>query len=422
MNTIKKLIGELEVTTISGLPTKSVAITAFVKAGFRHDPPGKEGLAHFSEHMLFNGTKNYPSHKIEAEMLEKFGGKHTAFTWIDEQYHTVKLPQEQLSLAVSIILESLFLPLINEANIEREKNIVLEEIKRSNSNPSYAFWNKVWLDLFFQDTPLARPYYGTEEKNLKFKQPDVHDFLNTFFLPSNTSLFISGNELGETWSLVEKELQNIKQTKGMASIPEVAPVQKKRLYQDSNYDSEVVGVGVGVPTIPMKNVENRIVLDIIKDMIGGYFGTNLVSSLKEKGGLIYTWNMYHENLTDSGYIMFQTTCSSKNAEIVTLEILNEFERLATGNFREEEAQIAKGHLKGNVMMTIERPEDFNMWYGIQKARGLDIPLSVDEYVKKVDLVSLEDLKKVASKYFQRKNVLAGILGKADLPKVEELLR
>jgi len=132
----KKFQNGLRLINITGLPVNSVTISAFIKSGFKYDPGDIPGLAHFTEHMLFNGTKSFPTPVAVAKAVEEYGGWHGAFTWIEHQKHSVHVPETRFREGLKLLMETISSPIIKEDEIELERGVIIEEIL-SNKADSY---------------------------------------------------------------------------------------------------------------------------------------------------------------------------------------------------------------------------------------------------------------------------------------------
>ncbi|MCL4415141.1 MAG: insulinase family protein [Patescibacteria group bacterium] len=421
----EKLVNELQLCLIKGFSSRAITITAFIKAGFRSEPPKYHGISHFAEHMAFNGSKNFPSSKIEAEAVEKYGGWHMGYTWIEDQQHMVSIPKENFSIGLEVLLDSIYAPLNNASDIEKEKGVIREEILKNMSDPSYCIWNKVWLPLFFQNTSLGRPYYG-EEKDIKRISKRVLDtFVQEKFRPENTILLVAGDcDMGKLKSLVLKKIENLKIKKNKISRSDnnrliIKHNKKILVYNDSSYYK--TSIVVGIPSVPFSH-KDRHALNIIRDLLGGYFGSKIVQILKDEGGLIYDWNTYHDNLTDSGYLVFSTSTAHENVYKVIKIILKEFERISEGEISRKEIEVAKGHLIGSIATNVEKGQDYVEWYGIQELLNPKNVLSIEEVINIYKKISTEDIRSIGVKYFSKEKVLVGVLGRADKFKIERLLK
>lgn len=421
-----KVLGNgLRLAMITGLSTKAVTVAVFIRAGFRFEPFDKAGLAHFVEHVVFSGTKSFPSYREEAEAVERYGGWHMAYTWIEEQKHLVHIPIDYFNQGVDVLLESIFAPLVEGSEIEKEKGVIKEEILKNKSDPAMAIWNYVWSPLFFQGTPLARPYHGDIKDIANISQKDILNFIKNNFMPQKTVLFVAGDFKDSVIKkVIEGKLKNL-QTDMHADVnftlSSVKPIRKKRIfiYEDPSYYK--TSIMIGVETVPFAN-HQRHGLNILREMLGGYFGATLVRRLRDEGGLIYAWETFQENIADTGYLVFHASTAHENVYKVIHVILDEFQRLSKGEFVDEEFDIAKGHLSGGILANIEKGQDYIEWYGMQELLNPENVLGIEEQISIYKKISMEEVKMLANKYLSKENILVGVLGRAKEHRLEKLLK
>ncbi len=400
--------------------SSSVTVSAYIKAGYRFDPIGKPGLAHFVEHMLFTGTKKYPSHRDLALAIEKYGGFHMAFTWIDYQNHYIRFPREQFHLGVEILLETLFQPLIKKEEIEKEKEVVKKEILRNLSDSEKAVWNYVWLPLFFQGTVLSRSYSGTERDVEKLTQNDVIQYIHSHFHQNNIVYFIAGDvQLKEAEKIMNAQLE--KYLSEFKSIP--LPVVKRKTIKRVSvrmYPSDYVSLIVAIPTVSIYSPDRHI-LEILRNILSRDFGASLPDKLRSHGGLIYTCSSYQDNLFDTGYLLFNTATARKNVTKVIQIILEEFQRIGRGEIDKEEIDNAKGNLIGRLLSNIETGSDYIDWYALQELYALNPVLHIQDQIGIYRSISKKDILACAKKYFLHDQIYIAAYGNLKQQEIEKLL-
>lgn len=407
---------------ITGLSTNAVTLAAFIKAGFRFDPIDKPGLAHFTEHMIFDGTESFPSTKEEAQAIDKYGGWHMAFTWIEHQRHIVHVPKDYASIGLKVLLETLSKPLIKKSEVEKEKGVVQEEILKNLSDPTRTIWDYAWLPLFFQSTHIGRPYSGTIEDLSKISQEDVKKFINNNYTPQKTVFIVAGDVKEKlVIDLLEKEYKISNSPNKKSKLDPLMPQRNKRVlvHKDSSYYQTSIFIGVETVqyTSPLKPA-----LEIVREILGGYFGANLIQTLRDKGGLIYDWACFTDNFNESGYIIFNVAIAHENVYKVIPIILAEFNRLAMGDIPDEEIEIAKGHLIGSIYANVERGLDYVDWYGIQELLNPQNVLSVQEQIDIYKKVEKQEILTAASKFLNKDKILIGIVGSAEESLIMDLLK
>lgn len=414
-----KLINGSSLTVIQ-IPSYAVTISAYVKAGFRSDPIKHPGLSHFVEHMLFAGTTRYTTHQKLSYSIEKYGGWHTAFTWIDYQSHEIHLPFGRFEQGVEILHETLSRSLMKDDEIEKEKGRVKEEILRNISDPERALWSYAWLPLFFQETPLSRPYSGTVDDINYIKRDDIVQFYKVRFIPQNTTFLIAGNTSpDEARKLMDNYGHMYKTERKAESVKKIAVKSKTRVLV-LEQDTEHVSLAIGVPTVSIKD-ENRHAIEIIRNMLSRDFGASLPEKLRSQGGLIYTWSSYQDNLIDTGYLLFKTSTSKKNLQKVLSIIIDEFRRIARGEIEDDEIEVAKSHKIGSLQMNIETGLDYINWYGLQELLNPENVLHISDQVKIYESLTKQDIVYVAKKYFDKNKILIAAVGKVKEDDLEKFL-
>lgn len=402
----------LVIINLPGL--KAVTISAFIKAGFKYDPVDKPGLAHFTEHMLFDGTKKYPSNKELSWAIERYGGWHYAFTWIEHQVHTIHLPKDQIELGIEVLTDMLINPLVSEKELSRERGMVKEEIRRNRSDPEKAVLDYAWQPLFFDGTPLARPYSGLEENIERITKDDVLKFINNNFLADSTVFLVAGDfDLIKIKELFEINTKNYSRATKREKVKLISNSKNRtKIYQNN---SEQASMTIGIRGVSFMH-QDRHKLELIKDILVGYYGARLPQRLRAEGGLIYNWNIWQDNFSDTGYLLFRSSTDQENISKFIKIVREELENLTRVSISEEELTVAKGHITGQLFCNIQTGLDFTNWYGLQELLGEEI-LSLEEQASIYKKISSEELLDTAKKYFRKENIYIAIAGDIDSKKI-----
>lgn len=407
MNFTKVKLNNGSPLVLINLPgVKAVTISAFIKAGFKYDPPDKPGLAHFTEHMLFDGTKKYPSTKELSWAIEKYGGWHYAFTWIEHQVHTIHLPKDRIEVGIAVLTDMLINPLLEEKEIAREKGMVKEEILRNKSDPEKAVLDYAWQPLFFAGTALARPYSGVEKDIDKLTKDDVNKFIENNFLADSTLFIVAGDfKNEEAIDLFEIHTKNYSRSSDKQEFSLISNSKERvKVYP---YNTEQASLAIGIRGVMFKN-EDRYKLELIKDILAGYYGARLPQRLRE-GGLIYNWNTWQDNFSDTGYLIFRSSTAVKNVAKFVKIVLEEFKKLTMTSINEEELVISKGHIAGELFCNIQTGLDFTNWFGIQELM-MDKSLSLEQMAEIYKNISRQELFETAKKYFKKDNTYIAVFG------------
>lgn len=419
--TRKKFKNGLRLVAITELSTNAVTVAAYIGAGFRLDPPNRAGLSHFTEHIIFNATKSSSKFSVLDKNVEMCGGWRSAFTWIDYQKHIVHLPKENFEDGTELILGTIFEPSITRFEVDKEKGVVREEILRNKSDPSKAIWDYAWFPLFFQGTNLSRPYSGNAKDISIISDTDVNSFVSSYFQTENVVLFVAGNlESAYIQEIVDKYSKKYKSEHREKNILTIAPKSKKHVfaYKDDSYYQ--TSLAIGIKTVAFNSLL-KYTFDILRDMLAGYFGTPLIQKLRDEGGLIYTWNSYHDNLSDIGYLIFNVTVAHENVKRVVSVVLQEFKRFAQGKLTNDEIEMAKSHLIGSILANTETGQDYIEWYGLQELLNPERVLSIEDKIALYKKISMDEIKDTAIKHFSKDNIFIAAIGKATESSLSRLI-
>ena len=170
---------------------RSIAIGIWMKTGSRDESPELNGISHFTEHMVFKGTKTRTARDI-ARQVDSIGGNMDAFTGKETICFNIKVLDEHLPVAIDILSDLVLNPTFDPKDITREKGVILEEIKMDEDNPDYLV-HEIFTQNFWKDHPLGKPILGTKETVRSFEQEKLFDFYRQRFSPNNMIISAAGN-------------------------------------------------------------------------------------------------------------------------------------------------------------------------------------------------------------------------------------
>src|SRR6478735_10206727 len=170
---------------------RSIAIGIWMKTGSRDESPELNGISHFTEHMVFKGTKTRTARDI-ARQVDSIGGNMDAFTGKETICFNIKVLDEHVPVAIDILSDLVLNPVFDPKDIVREKGVILEEIKMDEDNPDYLV-HEIFTQNFWKDHPLGKPILGTKETVKRFEQGLLTNYWNKFFIPNNMIISAAGN-------------------------------------------------------------------------------------------------------------------------------------------------------------------------------------------------------------------------------------
>lgn len=401
----------------------SAAVYVAVGAGPRYETRETAGLAHFLEHMLFEGTIKLPSSKKVAEYIEKVGGRGSA--WTDKEYVTyyAKVPKQHFEKALSYLSDILFNSLLDENAIEKEKGIVLEELRRSKDNPEVNIWD-LWFEwVWGKDQPLGRSTLGDEVTIQNITKKKLQDYMTRFYHPSNMVIAVVGN-----FSIEEAEKYALKyfgkgQNKDILQFEKQKFVPKKihtQIIEANTHQSQLV---LGFVTDISYNHKDRFTVRLISDILSGGVSSRLFHKLVYDLGIAYSAGAQSWTLRDAGLFYAYGGFSPENTKTAIKVIIEELEGLKKEKISTEELNEAKEKDRAGLYFSLETPDAIASLYSSQQITEKQI-MTPEEISRRIDEVTAEDIQRVARKYFTTKNlclIIKGTLDKEEVTQIENLM-
>jgi predicted Zn-dependent peptidase len=396
---------------------RSVSVGIWLGAGSRHETAEQNGVSHFIEHMLFKGTSNRSAEQI-ARSVDSIGGNLDAFTAKELVCYNAKVLDEHLPFAVDILSDLVMNPLFGEEDIEKEKGVILEEIKMDADNPDYLV-HEIFSADFWKDHPLGRPILGTRESVKRFNREMIHESYRSIYSPANLLITAAGNLTHER--LVELASKRFAELKPLGPpIPQAPPATHARISLRSKKDLEQVHVCIGVPSYPIRHDE-RFTCYVLNTVLGGGMSSRLFQNIRERQGLAYAVFSELNPYTDTGCLSVYAGTSLESARRVVESVMKEFTELKENEVPAEELRRAKDHLKGSLMLSLESTSS-RMSNLARQEMHFGRFFTLDELAKSIEAVTAEGVQRVAQAFFNPKQVALTVLGNLDGFKIgrEEL--
>jgi predicted Zn-dependent peptidase len=384
---------------------RSVSMGVWIKTGSRRETPQENGISHFIEHMLFKGTKNRSAEDI-ARSVDSIGGGLDAFTAKEMVSYNTKVLDEHLPLAFDVLADMVRNPLFREGDIEKEKGVILEELKMEVDNPEYLL-HDIFSSNFYKDHPLGKPIIGTKDTVRAFDRAMIDDYYQRYYSPSNILITAAGNLQHER--LVDLARQYFEDLKMNGTLgPDVAPVPHARLVFRNKTSLEQTHLYMGVPAYPFSH-ELRFACYALNTILGGGMSSRLFQNIREKQGLAYAvyseLAMYH----DTGCMAIYAGTAVETAAQVIQSIVKELREIKENLVPAEELRRAKDNLKGSFMLGLESTSSRMSNLARQELHFKRF-FTLDEMIEKIEAVSAEQIRDIAREFFNSKNITLAVLG------------
>ena len=378
--------------------TRSASLGVWVGVGSRDETPALSGASHFLEHLLFKGTHRRTALEISAE-IEAVGGETNAFTTKEYTCYYARVLDADLPLAVDVLCDAVAGSILDPADVETERGVILEEIAMHEDEPGDEV-HDVFTEAIFGDHPLGRPISGTEESITPMTRPQINRFYRRRYTAPNIVVAAAGNlEHADVVRLVRKALAGTALDSapadpvGPRSGSRRVPTQRAHTvvrHRDTEQAHMVLG-GVGIG----RRDERRFALGVLNNVLGGGMSSRLFQEIREKRGLAYSVYSYASQYADAGLVGVYAGCAPGKVEEVLDLARAELERVATKGVSAEEIGRGKGMVKGSYVLGLEdtgsrmsRLAKSELLYG-------DL-MTVDELLGRVDAVTPDDVNAVAA--------------------------
>ena len=387
---------------------RSVAMGVWMKSGSRCEPAETNGISHFVEHMLFKGTRHRSAQHIAREM-DSIGGNLDAFTGKETICFNVKSLSEHVPIALDVLADLVLNPVFATTDIERERDVILEEIKIDEDNPDVLV-HELFTQNFWKDHPLGKPILGTTSTVAKLGQQQLFDYHGGSFHSGN--MIFSAAGLLDHDQFVESVASRFASlAPGAAPADQLAPSASARIILRNKKALEQVQICLGVPSPPIVD-DNRYVTLILNTVLGGGMSSRLFQTIREERGMAYSIYSDLSPYRDTGTLcVYAGTSASKALDAVDL-ILSEFRKLKEIPLGDEELTRAKDQLKGNILMGLESSNS-RMANLARQEMYFQQFFSVDEIIARIDAVTADQVQLMAQRLFDPERIAVTLLGRLD---------
>jgi predicted Zn-dependent peptidase len=387
---------------------RSVAMGVWIKSGSRCEPAETNGISHFVEHMVFKGTRSRSALHIAREM-DSIGGNLDAFTGKETICFNVKSLAEHVPIALDVLSDLVLNPTFASGDIERERGVILEEIKIDEDNPDVLV-HELFTQNFWKDHPLGKPILGTTDTVGKLDQDKLFGYHKERFLGGNMIFSAAGNlEHDQFVQAVAEKFSAM--SIGEAKCTEEAPEASARIVLRNKKALEQVQICLGVPAPPITD-NNRYITLILNTILGGGMSSRLFQTIREERGMVYSIYSDLNPYRDAGTLcIYAGTSVGKALEVVDL-ILVELRKLKEAPLSDEELTRAKDQVKGNILMGLESSNS-RMANLARQEMYFQQFFTVEEITARIDAVDAEQVQAMAQRLFDPNRIAVTLLGRLD---------
>jgi predicted Zn-dependent peptidase len=402
------LPGGLRVVTEAMPGVRSAAIGVWVGVGSRDESPTLSGASHFLEHLLFKGTPSRTALDISVA-LDEVGGEFNAFTAKEYTCFHARVLDQDLPLAVDVLGDMVTSSTITPEDVEAEREVILDEIAMHDDDPDDVV-NNLYAEKAWGSSPLGRPIAGTVESIRALSRAQISRYYRSRYAPENMVVAVAGNvEHATVVRLVRKAFSRSNFLADTSVRP--SPVRRGERARRSTAGEvvvsrpfEQVNLVLGVNGL-VRTDDRRYALGVLNGALGGGTSSRLFQEIREHRGLAYSVYSYAAHYADAGAFAVAVGCLPSKVTEVLAVVRGELGRLAGEGITPEELERGKGQLRGGLVLSLE--DSASRMARIAKAELLydELP-SLDEVIRRVDEVTLDDVGTLARTLFDQDQTLA----------------
>ena len=396
----------LPVLTSSMPHTRSVTIAIFIGAGSRYESDEIAGVSHFLEHLLFKGTKNWPTARELSEAVEGLGGMMNASTDREMTVYWCKLASDHFHQALSVLADMMLNPILDTSELEKEREVILEELRMTNDIPS----NRVDLlidEVMWPSQPMGRDVGGSEESVRGITKEQIVDYTRHQYTPSNAVVTVAGNiRHTEVVEALNEALRGWVTEKPVSWYPVQNGQETPRIAVEQR-KTDQAHVCIGLPGLPITHPD-RFVLGLLNVILGEGMSSRLFLELREKQGLAYDVHSSLNLFRDCGSLTVYCGVEPQKSKRAITSVLEELKGLLN-NIPPSELAKAREMSKGRTLLRMEDSRAVAMWMGAQETLTGNVR-TVDEVMGLIDAVTTEDIERVATDLIKEEKLSLAVVG------------
>jgi predicted Zn-dependent peptidase len=409
-STVRRTVlpGGLRVLTEHMPGVRSVALGLWADVGSRDEAPALSGVTHFLEHLLFKGTKRRTALDISAE-LDAVGGELNAFTGKEFTCYHARVLSDDLPLAADVVCDMVTSSQLPPAEVENERGVILEEIAMRDDDPDDLV-HETFAAALYGDSPLGRPISGTVETITDMSRERIRGYYRRRYTTDRLVFTAAGNV--DHVAAVDEVLMAFERA-GALGPPDRTPAETRRGRGQAQTSvgtslverpTELATFMFGVPALG-RGDPRRYALGMLNAALGGGTSSRLFQQVRERRGLAYSVYSFTSQHVGGGYLAVAGGCTPARLPEVLSICREELAHVATDGITEQELSRGKGQLRSSLVMDLEEPSARMMRLGKSQLvpGGL---LSVDESIRAIEAVTLDEVQAVAQEFLTAETTLA----------------
>src|SRR5438105_3081144 len=400
-------------THMPGMRSASIGFFFTVGSRYEADPIG--GISHFIEHMLFKGSRHYPTARLLSEAIEGVGGIFNGSTGKEITSYTARVPGEQLPLVMNVLADMIRYPLFDATEIEKERSVIIEELSATRDDPQE--WVNLLVDeVMWPNLPLGRDDAGFVETVAQIQRQQMLDYLDVHYRPNSLVISVAGNidhaQVVQAIAQIFQRWEARKQPGWQASLPPrdtlpVAMIKK---------ETEQTNICLATLGAPYTSSDYYPIL-LINAILGDGMSSRLFQTLREEQGLAYDIGSYFNSYHDTGNVVVSAGVDPSQTEAAIQAIIGELHQLCETPVPVDELNRIKAYVRGGILLGLEGTQQVASWLASQESLRNTV-MEVEEMIARVDAVTSGDIQRVAESCFSPEWRRLVIIGPYDPQRAE----
>ena len=404
---------------------QSMIIYFYVKVGSKDESKEVNGISHFLEHMLFKGTKKYPTYKDINGVLDSKGIDFNAFTYKNmTAYYFKFLPKEQnLKLVCNMIYEMLFHSLNKKKDLDVERNVVIQEFNEMLDTPD-DYVNDIIEEFIFQDHSLGMPIIGNKKTINNIDTSDIKTFYDKYYQPENIFISLTGNFPFKYIDIIEEKFIKSKKIVKNPELPciPITPfniIQKEQQLKYVPRKLQQTFLTIAFPIGGLFDSDNNI-YKLISNILGGHMSSRLFVKVREELGLTYSISCSVSNYEESGYFSIDTKTEPNKTNDAFRAILKELVNIKKHKVLNTELKSNQTNYCDIFKSNFDELENLAEYYGEQYLFNNKIE-TVSDRIKNINLINSQKILEVCNKLFDFNKMMVVCYGHCNPKKINGII-
>ena len=398
---------------------QSVTCFVMVSAGSRYESHETNGIAHFTEHMVFKGTERRPTARDIAGEVDAIGGEFNAFTSKEYTGYFVRCAAGSRDVALDVLTDMLRHSKFDPEEIDREKGVILEEMNMYLDTPRDLV-DSVYEEVLYGDQPLGWMVIGHKDAVQNAQRETFLDYLGRWYTPERIVVGIGGRIEGDLLPRIEELLGDLQGDGAGAPAPlELVPADAPRVKVHTK-DSDQAHLCIGAHSYPLKHPD-RYVVQLLATVLGGGMSSRLFTEVRERRGLAYYVFGINHSYTDAGTLYSQAGVDLNRIDDAITTIAGELKKMADEPVPSDELEKARSFAKGRFALQTESPQGM-IQFGLRREVLEGSAVEPQEVLEGIDAVTADDVQRVAQDVIGDGKLALAVIGPFDdAERFEKLL-